>query len=405
MDEVSAAIYVTRFGTSKHAVLGPRLYQRTDLSPKKLSALAQKTWGVECFLLHDGGLQLGANCVTIVLEALADFSGESTVTSEIVPDIPNRKPWQFAGWYSSTFDWVSQQLVRMNHEMIGRLDLVSTNDLACVLRVDTTAGPMYVKTGESGFEAAATAALAGLMPDHLPDVVAVDHDRKLLLTVDAGKRLSEVENPDAWRQAVLRLAGLHRTEVSVFPPKLLLVHEFHQSLRWSIELLGDSSALRAWRLPGRIVSDLLGRSSEVEAAYNRVASLEIPECVVHGDAHAMNVALGAKGAVWFDWSEVAVAHPLTDAGWFFAWLCHPAREALPVKSTNVDLVDQLWHAYLQAIGVPEAANHLDDAITIALAHRAATYHLRFKNWHGTVADWQPGYTPYYLRWLLNHLHG
>jgi hypothetical protein len=116
----------------------------------------------------------------------------------------------------------------------------------------------------------------------------------------------------------------------------------------------------------------------------------------------MNALAGSQGVVWFDWPEVAITHPFVDAGWLFAWLSHPARSQLPVRTRHADTVERLWTLYLEVLGVSGTNSLLDDAITLALAHRAVILHHRYWRWEGTVSGWRPQYAPYYLRWLKKH---
>ncbi len=162
-------------------------------------------------------------------------------------------------------------------------------------------------------------------------------------------------------------------------------------------LLGDAGTLRGWGLKDEQVGHLAELLPNILNAHARVSALALPDLSAHGDAHPRNAL---SGGLWFDWSEAQVAHPFLDAGWFFAFLAHPARGDLPLRKENPQIVEQLWAAYLTALDMSEAANLLPDAMRLALIHRAAVYHDRFERWTGTLPGWRPNYVPYYLKLLL-----
>jgi len=107
----------------------------------------------------------------------------------------------------------------------------------------------------------------------------------------------------------------------------------------------------------------------------------------------MNALIGC-GGIWFDWSEACVAHPHLDVGWFLA-----REKLLPPRQTYPDVAATLWQTYLRIFHLPETTG-LNDAVTLALMHRALVYHEKFGSWQGTIPGWRPESVPYTLRCLL-----
>lgn len=280
-------------------------------------------------------------------------------------------------------------------EPISSTEQISTNDLACVLRVRTGRRTVYLKASETGLEAALSAHLATRHPGLTPNVVARDKDRQLLVTEDCGARLSENSNLDVWQAAVEKLAHFQRaTDARAFRALGCPVHPFTDLAE---TFLQDAATLHSWGLTAPQVSALAERAPHIRRAHERVSALGLPLLPAHGDAHPMNALTGC-GGVWFDWGEACVAHPLLDSGWLLAWLTHPARRTLPVRRAHSDAATALWRTYLQTSGLPQIRP--GDAVTLALVHRALVYHERFYGWQGTVPGWRPEYVPYFLRCLL-----
>lgn len=76
-----------------------------------------------------------------------------------------------------------------------------------------------------------------------------------------------------------------------------------------------------------------------------------------------------------------------DVGWFLAFVLHPKRHTLPIRTAQPDLQRHLAQAYLRVLGCPDAEQVLHKAIPLALLHRAAVYDQQFRHWQGSVADW------------------
>ena len=354
--------------------------------------------GRDAFVLHDGGLGLGLDHLSLNRESFT-VRLEDSGAAPAYPQLEHARAWQQPGWFGGTLGWLSEAL----GEEIVKLEQVITNDLACVLRVTTEQQTVYLKTSETGLEAALTAQLAVQHPDLLPNVITWDAKRGVLVTRDCGPRLSEAAEPTFWNAAVSKLAYLQRSVDAYNLQELgCPVYDFTALAARAETFLHGADTLRRWGLTGAQTSRLQEQSPRIRSAHERVSALNLPLLPAHGDAHPMNALVGCN-VVWFDLSEACVAHPLLDVGWFLAWLSHPARHTLPLRQAHPDAAAELWQVFLRAAGLPEATLLLNDVMVLALVHRALVYHERFRDFRGTVPGWRPQSTPYCLRSLLKLL--
>ena len=373
------------------------LLSTEQATPEGLQQAFFEQTGQDAFILHDGGLGLGLDKESFVVRL--EVSG----TAPDYPELEHARAWQQPGWFKETLGWLSRKL----GEPLINIEQLSTNDLGCVLRVETKRRTVYLKASETGLEAALTAQLAARHPDLTPEVVAWDVQRGVLVTRDCGLRLSETPVLALWHTAVTKLAHFQRrVEAVTLQKSECPVYDFTALAGRTQSFLRDTTTLRNWGLTEVQTSQLQAQLPYIHSAYKRVAALNLPLLPAHGDAHPMNALTGyapTYNVVWFDLSEACIAHPLLDIGWFLAWLSHPARHTLPLRQTHPDAAAELWRAYLQAANLPEAAPLLSDVMVLALMHRALIYHKRFRDFQGTVVNWRPQLTPYCLRSLLKLL--
>lgn len=381
---------------STSALRLPRVTLSDDqTSPEGLRAAFRQGTGRPAFVLHDGGLGLGVAGENYLVRMESDVPG---TPQEAHTPLENARAWQRPGWFAQTLDWLNNVL----GEPVIKTEQVSTNDLACVLRVVTEQRTVYLKASETGLEVTLTAQLAAQQPDLIP-VVAWDEQRCVLVTRDCGLRLSETAELALWNKAVTKLAHLQRrADAATLLKSGCPVYDFAALADQAEGFLHATDTLRSWGLTGAQISRLLKQLPRIRDAHNRVTALNLPLLPAHGDAHPMN-ALTGGGVVWFDLSEACTAHPLLDIGWFLAWLSHPARHTLPLRQTCPDAAAVLWSDYLKVIRIPEAEPLLLGVMALALTHRALVYHERFEKWEGTVPGWRPQHVPYCLRLLLKLL--
>jgi hypothetical protein len=160
-----------------------------------------------------------------------------------------------------------------------------------------------------------TRILSAICPDFLPRRLAEREDWKAWLMEDAGA------TPAPWTvsaslEAARVMASIQRRTLSS-TDDLLAAGAFDwrlQVLRASLDLLADSAA--TWmsrqgeqdKIP--IGRHRLGLLVQVlRDACDRMASLRIPDSLIHGDLSQGNVLLSRARSVLTDWCEVGIGNP------------------------------------------------------------------------------------------------
>ncbi|MBB5235304.1 hypothetical protein [Deinococcus budaensis] len=370
-----------------------------------LTASLRAAWGLESWLLHDGGRAMGREGAA-QLQALGDQApgGFGWGQADLSP-LAGARAWQRPGWPQRAASVLETALEQVGLRRTGRLDPVHHHDLVAVVRAQTERGAVYLKASETGREAAVTARLAQTLPDLLPPLLWADPGAGLLVSASGGKLLDGVAELTAWEQALERLARLQTGADATALARLGCPAWPLDEVTGRVDtLLGDRAALETWGLGPEHIGTLEEARPAVRSAFRDLGALGLPDLPAHGDAHPRNALHGPRGSVWFDLSEAAsAAHPFMDAGWFLAFTLHPARAKLPVRLAQADLEARLAAAYVNALGCPGADRLLLKTLPLALLHRAAVYDAQFRGWEGTVPGWRPEYTPFYLKQAVREL--
>lgn len=229
---------------------------------------------------------------------------------------PWRRPaWTRPGWHDRAAAWMVDRMTAAGRPADGPPSTIQAWPLAVVLRAPSTGGPCFLKCAGPMFahEASITRALAGRMPGHVPEVIAIEPDENWLLMGDLGADIVGLGPAEGWGDGLARLAELQ--------------------LAWA----GEPVALIRAGLPRRplaaLAADLpgfLGQNGlgdrlrpavrdEWDAAVprfveacERLDGLGVPDTVVHGDFHPWNVARTSRGLVVFDWSDASLGPPFVD---------------------------------------------------------------------------------------------
>ncbi len=196
---------------------------RSSFNPEMLREFVRESTGIDAFVLHDGGLPLGPQRATVLMEAQNKLQHMGLPVLEELHELPNARPWQRPGWYPTVVTWLDQTLAAHGHRRTGPVIQVSSWDLACVLRADATCGRVFFKAGDTTWEVKASDYLARAHPDLTVPVFEVDMSRGWLLTQDGGRCLSDVAIQNVWIDAITKLA---RFQVETDPNDLEALQRF-----------------------------------------------------------------------------------------------------------------------------------------------------------------------------------
>lgn len=233
----------------------------------------------------------------------------------------NSFPWNQPDWLETVHTWIHSELQRCNISALGPIEQPHIRPWSTVLKIPTTGGWVYFKATAPcfGHETALTQYLAHFAPELLPQLLAVDLERRWLLMRDSGTPLrafiKESRSIERW-QAVLPLyidlqknLASHQTELlelGVFDRRLSRLPEMFA------ELVSDEPAMLLDQPESLTTSEyrrLRDFASKFERMCARLASFGIPETLHHDDFHDGNIFIQDEQVILTDWGESAVSHP------------------------------------------------------------------------------------------------
>ncbi|MFG2356252.1 aminoglycoside phosphotransferase family protein [Streptomyces sp. NPDC048521] len=306
-------------------------------------------------------------------------------------------PWEQQSWRASALGWVEERLAAHGLRAAGDLE-VRLRPWSVLVRVPVQ-GPdaVWFKANPpaSAFEGPLTVALAGWVPGHVLEPLAVDAGRGWTLLPDGGELFRTVlarepVEPDTWEDLLRRYASMQYALVphagaierlGVPSARTLDLPEvFDELLAANIALRPDARA----RLDG-----LRPRVAEWAA---ELASAGIEDTLDHADLHDGQLFHPGPGRfTFFDWGDATVSHP-------FCSLRVPAERACDRYGPQV--LPRLLDAYLEPwTGTGRTAADLRRAARLAwrlsALGRAASWGRMFPDASGAEPGAEQG-----AQWLL-----
>jgi hypothetical protein len=253
----------------------------------------------------DGGQADVADSIT---ELLGDLAAGTT---------NEHMPWTNRGWHAEAEDWLRTSMTDIGSPVIGDIEPVLTWELSCVLRAQTASGAVFFKvaldTPLFANEASVVTELAALFPDEVPTPLAIDRGRRFLVLAHAGPVVGWGA-PIEIREDVMRAAARLQIRSAPHVGRLLAAGCLDRRLDWlatkSTEWLTEVD-LSHW-LSTDEIAELRSAGLRLSDMCAELASLPVPQTIVHGDLHLGNVARGEDGFVIFDWTDACVSHPFID---------------------------------------------------------------------------------------------
>lgn len=248
--------------------------------------------------------------------ALAEAVGRAVLEQDPACTPAARPEWFRPGWFPGVEAWVDDVLAGSGRSRTAPLEPVKTWSISAVARVTTDAGHLWLKAPCEHFRAEARVhpAVARLLPDLVPTLVAVDEARGWLLMEPMAGADDEdradgagLEVAQRWAEAQID-AVTHVDDLVAGGCARRGVEEtlagFRRVLASSSEvaLLSDDELAAA-----RACAD------DVEALVRELWSAGIPDTLCHGDLHLGNVAWDGRSLRIYDWTDGCVSHPFLDA--------------------------------------------------------------------------------------------
>jgi hypothetical protein len=319
--------------------------------------------------------------------------------------------WSHQGWFEKATAWIQEQLRHLNYTVVDDIKQVYVSPTSCVLSVATTSGDIYFKACAPLFkyEPLLTQTISQLLSAYTMRVLNVDNERYWLLMEDAGLSLRKLtlERRDLKRwEASLSLFARFQMESISCNAQLKVAGCPDRTLARIPDLfdtlLMDTSALLVDQkngVPGSEMEQLRAFKPQLSALCAELASYNIPEALHHDDLTANNIALSARGYIFFDWAESAITHP-------FCSLFIPLRVAQYVFAFSENELTGIRNSYLYQWVAYQPMERLQRAFE--LAQRLAIL-CRCLTWHYVIthieehakAEFQDS-TPYWLRLFLHN---
>lgn len=292
--------------------------------------------------------------------------------------------WTDQNWISSVHDWINSQLNALGRPAGGAVTQPHIRPWSTAMRIPTADGPLWFKavTDALVHEAALTAFLADLMPEHSPRVIAVNADEGWFLTENLGEKLRTRINvvadlhwwhgvveiyTDLQKRAAGRFDELERTGIIDRRTPAL-------KLQWE-ELLADTDRLMIGKSDGisaeryRKAQGLWPRIEELALEADRAG---LPNTVVHEDLHDANVFVDGDRLIIADWGDSCIANPLTTLTVLLRSAAHHRElpETAPEILSIRDRYLANWGKYAPPAELRRAA---DAAMRIGMLHRSLTW--------------------------------
>lgn len=284
-------------------------------------------------------------------------------------DVPDERPaWARPGWLDEVRSWIEGEVVRLGYEVVA-LEQVKHWSISSVLRVRTDGPDLYFKAPARlplfVEEATVTARLAERFPGYVPAPLAIESERGWLILA-AFDELFGWNAPLATRcEALRRFAGLQRRTAELVPELLSdgCLDRRLDVLATQIDgLLDDPGAVHG--ITREELDELRSLAPKLKELCGRLAHLDVPATLVHGDLHLLNVARVGTDLVYFDWTDACIAHPFIDL---------LSLQWEKDESNRVALLD----AYLEPWQGVESPARLQEAVDLAGVliplHHAVSY--------------------------------
>jgi hypothetical protein len=228
---------------------------------------------------------------------------------------PVRPPWSRPGWSARASTWMVERMAAGGRPAVGTPRQHQLWGLSVLLRAPAADGDVYFKCGADIFrqEAAVTQALARLMPDVMPEVIAVDERQGWMLMRDLGAPELGEQEESLWSKGVVAHAGIQRSMLSRAGEliRLGLPVRSLTGLATCVEEMSEDPALLQ-RMPRRVRQRWLATSPTLVKSCLRLDAIGPGPSLVHGDFHPWNVVHDRETTRVFDWSDAAVSHPFVD---------------------------------------------------------------------------------------------
>lgn len=228
--------------------------------------------------------------------------------------------WAQPVWQAEAQAWIRAELNRLGIEITGEIEQFHVYPWSTVMRVPAGRAPVYFKAVASvlAYEPRLTQMLSQRMPEHVPQVLAIDTSRAWMLTADMGSTLriylKETRDLSPLREALPHFA---RLQIEMIPHAADLaamgapVHTLSRIVQAFGEISQDTNLLSSseYALSAEQQARLRGMTPRVQALADTVEAAGLPLSLHHDDFHDANIFFKDGRVIFSDWGDCVVTHP------------------------------------------------------------------------------------------------
>lgn len=264
------------------------------------------------------------------------------------PRTPVLRPdWYRRGWFDRIESWIDAALAPLGRRRTGPVEPFRIWSISAVVQVPTDGGALWCKAPCAHFrnEARIHAALAPMLPELVPALVAVDAAEGWVLMEPLAGAEGSTRAAGAAAEAASRWAAAQLDTLEHVPLLLQagLEHRGVDATVATFERVAAGSPERSMLTAAEL--------AEVDAAVAPAIELirefwaaGIPDSLAHGDLHLGNVAWDGRTMRIFDWTDGCISHPFLDGSHLVRF---DGGSGARASATFVDA----WHAAFPAVDV------------------------------------------------------
>jgi hypothetical protein len=294
---------------------------------------------------------------------------------------PMRPQWSRPGWLESASIWIVDQMAADGRPIVGASQQHQLWDLSVVLHASSADGNVFFKCSADAFrhEAVVTQKLAGLMPDLVPEVIAIDDSQGWMLMRDLGAAELGDQDESLWHEGVVAHSGIQQSWLGRADELVALGLPVRSltDLTAQVEAMAED-ALLLRRMPPDLRDRWLATAPGLVESCRRLDEIGPGPTLVHGDFHPWNVASGPATTRVFDWTDAAVSHPFVDLATYVF-----RTEDVSVRRRLVDAYVDAWSTVRSEQALREAAAL---GLVVGALYQVQTYRALLPTLIGNGAD-------------------
>lgn len=325
--------------------------------PSLVTAAVRRQWGLKVAFLRS----LGPNSAQLQCldagEALFSDAGIRGRVADVSLAEAHSAKWERPGWWRRMIALLDAELAQLGAQRTGPPVHVRHWALSSIVRVPSTAGPVWFKAVPAIFahEGRVAQWVSHLDEQRQLKVLAIGEDWSV--TAELPEDAPEPASHPLEAMARIQIQSIGRTgelEVLGCPDRGLEgVTDDARAM-----CLADGPLRSTW------AAALGSRLPVLDEIAETARSLSLPRTLVHGDIHAQNAHWTQGSWVIFDWTDASIAFPFVD-------LARPLQDATP--SDRELMIKQYSEVWRDRLSLKEITTALRVAPALGALHQVETH--------------------------------